>query len=113
MPAWVDVDGRVEGLDKDRLFYPPFNPVMLGGKDGDVLLPEVMVVFLGMLEHGRFEFAKSIAGGRCVLLKTSCSCPLRFTDIAASARLAISTGTRANVDDTRFFGRGEFVFGFH
>ena len=42
---------------------------MVGGKDGEVFLAEVMVFFSRMLEHGRFEFAESIGSCRCVLVE--------------------------------------------
>ena len=83
--AWVDVDGWGEGLDVDGLFYTPFYPVMLGGENGDVLLPEMVVVFAGMLQHGRFVFAEIVAGSGGVLLESGCSGPLCFADISAWA----------------------------
>ena len=31
VPAWVDVDGGVEGPDEDGLFDAPFCPIVFGG----------------------------------------------------------------------------------
>ena len=109
--AWVYVDGRDEGLDEDGLFYSPFNPVMFGGKDGDVLLPEMVIVFPGMLQHGRFIFTESIGGSGSMLLKSSCGGPLCFANIAAWAGCGICSCTWNMVNVAVGFFFVQLVFG--
>ena len=109
--SWVNVDGWVEGLDVYRLFYSPFNPVVFGGKDGDVLLPEMMIIFAGMLQHGGFVFAEIVAGGGGVLLESGCSSPLSFTDIATCAGYGIGSCTWYMVYVSICFFFAQLVFG--
>ena len=66
---------------------------MFGGKDGDVLLPEMMIIFAGTLQYGGFVFAEIVAGGGGVLLESGCSSPLSLTDIATWAGYGIGSCT--------------------
>ena len=64
----VDIYGRVKGLDVDGFLYTPPDPVLLRGKDGDVLFPEMVMVVAGVLEHSRLIFPQGVGGGGGVLL---------------------------------------------
>ena len=58
--AGVNVDRGGKGLDEKGLFNPPAMPVLFRRENGDVLFPEVVAIFAGMLKHGRFVFAKGV-----------------------------------------------------
>ena len=93
MAAWVNVDGGIKGFDVNGLLNPSFNPIMLRGKDGDVLFAKVVVVFASMLQHCRLVLTKSIGCSGCMLLEAGSCSPLRLTHIPAWARGGIDTST--------------------
>ena len=83
--ARIDVDGWVEGLNKEGFFNASFHPILIRREDGDIFFSEVVAVLACMLEHGRFVVAKSIGRGGEMLLETSANCSLGLTDIRAWA----------------------------
>ena len=84
---------------------------MFGGKDGDVLLPEMMIIFAGTLQYGGFVFAEIVAGGGGVLLESGCSGPLSFTDIATCTGYRIGSCTWYMVYVSICFFFAQLVFG--
>ena len=94
----VDIYGRVKGLDVDGFLYAPPDPVLLRGKDGDVLFPEMVLVVAGVLEHCRLVFAESVSGSRGMLLETGRDGSLCLTDISAWARCGVGSSARYVVD---------------
>ena len=69
--ARIDVDGWVEGLNKEGFFNASFHPILIRREDGDIFFSEVVAVLACMLEHGRFIVAKSIGRGGEMLLETT------------------------------------------
>ena len=69
--AGVDVDGGLECLDVKGFLDTPLDPVMLRCEDKNVFFAEVVAVLTSELEHGRFEFTKSIGGGGFMLLESA------------------------------------------
>ena len=113
VPAWVYVDGGVKGLDEDGLFNAPLDPIMLRGKDGNVLFAKVVVVFASMLQHCRLVLPKSIGGSRGVLLEAGSCSAFSLTNIPAWARCGVSTSTGYVVDDAGLFFPWESILGLY
>ena len=103
MTPRVNIDRRGKGLDVDGFLYAPPDPVLLRGKGGDVLFPEMVLVVAGVLEHCRLVFAESVGRGGSVFLETSSCGPFGFAYVYVWAWLMVNTCTWLVVYDTDFF----------
>lgn len=70
VPTWVNVNGGLEGLDENGFLDASFDPVLLTGKDGNVILTEMMLIFLCVFKHGGFVHPKCVVGCRRVFVET-------------------------------------------
>ena len=85
MATRINVYGGIEGLNKNGLFDPSFDPIVIRSWDCDVLFTKMVVVFACVLQHGRLILSERVSGGGSMLLKASCGCSFGFTDVPAWA----------------------------